>query len=61
MELVVDTSKWKSVLMPVELYLELKAIAHAEGRTLSGQFRIIFKEWREAKSVPTILDLYEDQ
>lgn len=37
-----DTSKWKSVLVPIEVYDEIKNISKTEGRTISGQLRLIF-------------------
>ena len=39
-----DTSKWKSVLVPIETYREIKVRAQKEGRTLSGQLRLIHAE-----------------
>ncbi len=33
-----DTDKWKSVLVPIEVYKEIKALSQTEGRTISGQF-----------------------
>ena len=41
-----DTEKWKSVLVPVPVYREIKAIAGMEDRSISGQLRKIFKEWK---------------
>ncbi len=40
-----DTKKWKSILVPREVYEEVVKIAHAEGRTISGQLRVIFSQW----------------
>tara|TARA_R100000951_G_scaffold97473_1_gene87109 strand:- start:293 stop:517 length:225 start_codon:yes stop_codon:yes gene_type:complete len=40
-----DTNKWKSVLLPREVYDQLHVVAKVEGRTLSGQLRIIFDYW----------------
>jgi|TARA_R100000687_G_scaffold74803_1_gene65941 hypothetical protein len=40
-----DTRKWKSILVPREVYEEVVKIAHAEGRTISGQLRVIFSQW----------------
>ena len=40
-----DTNKWKSVLLPREVYDQLFVVSKVEGRTLSGQLRIIFKSW----------------
>ena len=42
-----DTEKWKSVLVPVPVYREIKEIAQMEDRSISGQLRKIFKEWQE--------------
>ena len=39
-----DTSKWKSILVPIETYKEIKVRAQKEGRTLSGQLRLIHAE-----------------
>ena len=39
-----DTTKWKSVLVPREVYEEIRAMAKSEGRTISGQLRLVF-EW----------------
>lgn len=44
-----DTDKWKSVLVPIEVYKEIKALAQAEGRTISGQLRIIFENYKREK------------
>ena len=40
-----DTRKWKSILVPREVYEEVVKISHAEGRTISGQLRVIFSQW----------------
>ena len=45
-----DTTKWKSTLLPREVYEELVVIARVEGRTISGQLRKIFNEWKEDRS-----------
>jgi hypothetical protein len=31
-----DTTKWKSVLVPIEVYLDIKEMAKKQGRTISG-------------------------
>jgi len=50
-----DTSKWKSILVPREVYEEIVTLANDEGRTISGQLRLIFREWKsrvvDAKAV----------
>ena len=39
-----DTNKWKSVLVPIQTYKEIKNRASREGRTISGQLRLIHAE-----------------
>ncbi len=41
-----DTTKWKSVLLPRDVYEELVVIARVEGRTISGQLRYIHEGWK---------------
>ena len=41
-----DPTKWKSVLVPRWMYEEIVAISHIEGRTISGQLRFVFEEWK---------------
>jgi hypothetical protein len=48
---MMDTTKWKSVLVPIEVYSEIKKIAKAEGRTISGQLRIIFDTYKRSQKV----------
>jgi|TARA_R110000796_G_scaffold8431_2_gene27754 hypothetical protein len=43
--MVLDTNKWKSVLLPREVYDQLYIVSKVEGRTLSGQLRLIFDYW----------------
>lgn len=43
-----DTTKWKSVLLPRDVYDELVVIARVEGRTISGQLRYIHEGWKMA-------------
>ena len=45
-----DTKKWKSVLVPTDIYEEIVTISHVEGRTISGQLRKIFNEWKEDRA-----------
>lgn len=47
-----DTTKWRSVLLPIDLYTRLKAHAQADGRTLSGLLRVIITEYFEKHHVP---------
>ena len=38
-----DTTKWKSVLVPVEVYKELKTLSREQGRTMGGQLKIMYQ------------------
>ena len=38
-----DTTRWKSILVPRDMYEEVKFMAKDEGRTISGQLRMIFE------------------
>jgi hypothetical protein len=49
MGVFMDTTKWKSVLVPRDTYDEIVAIAYIEGRTISGQLRMMFDNWKHAK------------
>ena len=42
-----DTTKWRQVLVPVEVYHQLLTRAQIAARTISGQFRVIFNQWME--------------
>ena len=44
-----DTKKWKSVLVPRDIYEEIVTIARVEGRTISGLFRVVFDTWKSEK------------
>jgi hypothetical protein len=44
-----DITKWKSVLVPIEVYEQIKTIAKAEGRTISGQLRIRWEVYKEVR------------
>ena len=43
-----NLNKWKSGLLPREVYEEIKIIAKVEGRTISGQTKIIFADWKDS-------------
>jgi hypothetical protein len=43
-----NTEKWKSVLVPIEVYQEIKDIAKSEGRTISGQLRLMFEVYKKS-------------
>jgi predicted DNA-binding protein len=42
-----DITKWKSVLVPIEVYEEIKKLAKAEGRTISGQLRVMWEAYKK--------------
>lgn len=42
-----DTTKWKSVLLPRDLYEEIKSSAKLEGRTISGQLRFGYGSFKQ--------------
>ena len=42
-----DTTKWKSVLVPKEIYDEIKKLSKDEGRTISGQLRLVFDYYKK--------------
>ena len=56
-----DTTKWKSVLVPVEVYRELKILSAIEGRTISGQLRFMFDQYSKLKSVRNKLKQYYEE
>ena len=39
-----DTTRWKSILVPREVYEDIKELSKKEGRTIGGQLRLVF-EW----------------
>jgi len=47
----VDTNKWKSILVPRDTYEEVVEVAKMEGRTISGQLRIVFSQWKEDRRI----------
>tara|TARA_R110000796_G_scaffold10676_1_gene35405 strand:+ start:926 stop:1087 length:162 start_codon:yes stop_codon:yes gene_type:complete len=49
-----DTEKWKSVLVPKEVYEEIKLRAKTEGRTISGQLRVMFSSYKESEKLKKI-------
>ena len=44
-----DTTKWKSVLVPIEVYKEIKTDAATNGRTISGQLRVMFDVYSQSQ------------
>jgi len=44
-----DTTRWKSILVPREVYEEIKELSKAEGRTLGGQLRLVFEWYKKSQ------------
>ena len=42
-----DTTKWKCVLVPKDVYDEIKKLSKSEGRTISGQLRLVFEHYKK--------------
>jgi len=42
-----DTTRWKSILVPRGVYEEIKELSKAEGRTIGGQLRLVFDWYKE--------------
>jgi len=51
-----DTSKWKSILVPKDIYEEIKTLSQKEGRTISGQLRLIHETFKKVN--PPVRDVY---
>lgn len=49
-----DTSRWKSILVPREVYEEIKEMSKLEGRTLGGQLRVVFEWYKDNKPDPAV-------
>ena len=56
-----DTTRWKSVLMPRDVYEELAVISKLEGRTISGQLRICWEHWKDNNLTSSDRQLVSDQ
>ena len=41
-----DTKRWKSIIVPRDVYDEVVAVAYIEGRTIGGQLRMTFDYWK---------------
>lgn len=44
-----DTTRWKSILVPRGVYLEIKEMSKLEGRTIGGQLCLIFEHYKKTK------------
>jgi hypothetical protein len=42
-----DTTRWKSILVPREVYDEIRAISAIENRSIGGQLRTNFESWKD--------------
>ena len=42
-----DTTKWKSVLVPKEIYEDIRTEARTEGRKIGTQLRLIFESYKK--------------
>jgi|TARA_R100001143_G_scaffold19945_1_gene21212 hypothetical protein len=51
-----DIEKWKSVLVPIEVYQGIKAIAQHEKRTISGQLRVMYEKFCESEKIKVNLN-----
>lgn len=56
-----DTTKWKSILVPKDVYEEIIVIAHVENRTISGQLRYIFENWKIDNLSPNDMDYIKNK
>ena len=41
-----DTTRWKSILVPREMYIDVKETAKREGRTISGQLCYAYEQFK---------------
>ena len=53
-----DTEKWKSVLVPKEVYEEIKRTSSDRGRTISGQLKIVWQIYNKLKEKLSVWSLY---
>tara|TARA_R100001129_G_scaffold18719_2_gene11963 strand:- start:1192 stop:1383 length:192 start_codon:yes stop_codon:yes gene_type:complete len=51
-----DTTRWKSILVPREVYEEIKELSKKEGRTIGGQLRLVFEWYMESVNGNEIKD-----
>jgi|TARA_X000001388_G_scaffold44948_1_gene31943 hypothetical protein len=56
-----DTTRWKSILVPRRTYDEVVAAAKIEGRTISGHMRIVFEFWKQKNLTKDDLALLQEQ
>tara|TARA_Y100000114_G_scaffold1880_1_gene1542 strand:+ start:4412 stop:4603 length:192 start_codon:yes stop_codon:yes gene_type:complete len=51
-----DTTRWKSILVPREVYEDIKELSKKEGRTIGGQLRLVFEWYMESVNGDRIED-----
>ena len=56
-----DTTRWKSILVPSHTYDEIVAAAKIEGRTISGHMRIVFEFWKQKNLTKDDLAMLKEQ
>ena len=44
-----DTTKWKSILVPIGVYHRIREFSQLEHRKIGAQLSLIFSEWLEYK------------
>ena len=44
-----DTTKWKSILVPIGVYHRIREFSQLEHRKIGAQLTLIFEEWLEYK------------
>ena len=54
-----DQTKWKSVVLPRDVYEEVKLISELEGPNISRQLRFIVDDWKEEFLTPKDLERIE--
>jgi len=45
--------RWKSILVPREVYEEIKDMSKSEGRTIGRQLRLVFDWYKDAHHLPS--------
>ena len=53
--MLMDTTRWKSVLVPREVYEEIKELSKNEGRTIGGQLRVVFDWYKESQTLGEVV------
>ena len=56
-----DTTKWKSILVPIDTYKDVKQRAQSQGRSISGELQIEIAEamaYRQSAAPPVSLPMH---